>query len=64
MDDETILIIEDQPTMLRGPADNGVGLAVVKFIVDAHGGSVDVESEPGKGAVFTVKLPVSQANTS
>jgi len=35
----------------------GIGLATVKAIVAGHGGKVTVESEPGKGAIFTVVLP-------
>ncbi len=35
----------------------GVGLALVWEIVEAHGGSVDVESHPGAGSTFTVTLP-------
>lgn len=36
----------------------GVGLAYTKYIMEAHGGSILVESEPGKGSIFICKFPV------
>ena len=41
-----------------GSRGTGVGLAIVKKIAEVHGGSVWVESEPGCGAAFHVRLPL------
>jgi len=41
----------------RDQGGTGLGLSIVKHIVQAHGGEVRVESEPGKGATFFFTLP-------
>jgi two-component system phosphate regulon sensor histidine kinase PhoR len=40
---------------------SGLGLAMVKHILQAHGGKVSVESQPGAGATFTLVLPAATA---
>lgn len=41
----------------KGSAGTGIGLYVAGQVVRQHGGSLSVDSEPGKGAVFTMSLP-------
>lgn len=50
------------PGFSRSAGGTGIGLAVVKEIVDNHGGQVFVESEVGKGSRLTVRLPVEDKN--
>ncbi|MCS7299938.1 MAG: ATP-binding protein [Fimbriimonadales bacterium] len=45
-------------TRSRDEGGTGLGLAIVKHIVEAHGGSVEVESEYRVGSVFRVRLPL------
>ena len=44
----------------RAVGGTGLGLSIVKHVVQAHGGQVSVASQPGHGAVFRVRIPVSQ----
>jgi signal transduction histidine kinase len=43
-----------------GVKGTGIGLAMVKHIVDAHSGKILVDSEPGKGSTFTILLPAGE----
>lgn len=44
----------------RSGGSTGLGLAIVKQVAEAHGGQVRVRSEPGKGSIFSLALPIQQ----
>jgi PAS domain S-box-containing protein len=50
---------EAMRTGTAGEASYGMGLAISKQIIDAHGGNMWVESEPGEGSAFYVELPLA-----
>lgn len=43
--------------LARDAGGVGLGLSIVEFIVRAHGGSIDVKSQPGRGSTFSVAIP-------
>jgi len=40
---------------------SGIGLSITKHVAELHGGEVLVDSEPGKGSTFTLRIPIRQA---
>ena len=44
-------------SLSRNAEGSGIGLCLVKSIVELHGGSINLESEIGKGSKFTIELP-------
>jgi signal transduction histidine kinase len=61
------IALEDQSRIFEfgvrldtGRPGSGLGLSVVRAIAEAHGGTLSVESTPGRGATFTIALPVGR----
>ena len=48
----------------RSGDNSGLGLSLVKWIIDAHKGTINVESELGKGTVFTFEFPLKSENSN
>jgi signal transduction histidine kinase len=47
-----------------GERGSGLGLAISRRVIDAHGGSISVQSTPGKGSTFVITLPVHRDDGS
>lgn len=55
--------VQVEGTQIPGVHSTGLGLSLVKLGVEAHGGTVTLESEPGKGTTFILTLPVKPPAT-
>jgi signal transduction histidine kinase len=49
------------PARSRDDGGTGIGLAIARSVVEAHGGHIRAESQMGKGSTFTFDLPVAPA---
>ena len=67
-DDGCGIVPEDLPHLFepffstKGNRGTGLGLAVTWGLVEAHGGRIDVQSQPGRGAQFTVRIPLASGS--
>ncbi len=56
---EVVMVLGDEARMHTEGGSSGLGLSIVEWVVGAHGGSVSVKSQVGKGSTFTVTLPLA-----
>ena len=61
MDEKTVRRLFE-PFFTTKKRGTGLGLSIVRQIIDLHGGSIDVQSERGKGTKFTIELPLNHAS--
>ncbi len=61
MDEKTVSRLFE-PFFTTKKRGTGLGLSIVRQIIDLHGGSIDVQSERGKGTTFTIELPLNNTN--
>ena len=64
MDAATVARIFEPLFTTKGDAGSGMGLAVARGLVEAHGGRLDVDSAPGHGTRFSLLLPVMDLGRS
>jgi signal transduction histidine kinase len=53
-----------EDSLVHETKGSGLGLSLVRHIVEAHGGSVEVDSAPGRGSTFTLVLPVARGGAA